>query len=217
MMGTLVIRKLCAAVAALLVSAGLVATLGAPSEARTFSPQTGPYVAVDANHASHGSDMVTFDVTQTSAGLQVANFKVGTRIIDATAIVSSANHHFSGCHGDTCIRGTWAAADRLYGEFKLRDSPHWTSYRGHPRPTPKPGTYVGSDGIEFRLVREDNGALWVRDFKIDGRLLGSGSAYVHLGSFSHGFSGFWLTATHVYGRYHRYGAVHGFNAAFRSS
>ena len=214
------LRKLCSVFAVLAVAAGLVATTGVASEASSFSPMTGHYVAVESHPGSHGSNMIVFELKRNShGGLQINGFKVGHQSYGNASVGS--DHKFSVCNNNYCYKGQWYNAGYVHGWFKSSGSSHWVEFVGDPRATPSDGMYMGSgdahpSSVGFTL-KNDHGNLIVKDFEINGKVYGN----VHLSngtfSVSHGgtaFQGFWNTAYSVYGQYKLHGTHHwvGFTA-----
>lgn len=206
------IRKVCSVLAALTVAAGLVAATSAASEATSFTPRSGHYVAAENYPGQHGSAMITFEVKHTGHGLQIQNFKVGHQGY-GNAMVGS-NHHFNVCNHHWCYKGLWYNDQYVSGSFKPHGSSHWTEFLGHPRPAPGPGMYAGSGmshpskAVDFTVVRE-HGNLVIKHFEIGGHVYGNAHVH-HDGTFdtSHGgtaFKGFWHTSSYVYGQYRLHG------------
>ncbi|MEP9363149.1 hypothetical protein ABLE68_09310 [Nocardioides sp. CN2-186] len=205
------IRKFATACAALAVAAGLVTASGVASEASSFTPSTGHYVAVESHPGSHGSNMITFEVKRLSHGaLQIQGFKVGHQGYGNATI--DHEHKFSVCNSHYCYKGQWYNAGYAHGWFKPSGSSHWVEFLGHPREMPGTGMYMGSgsshpSSVGFTLKNE-HGNLVVKGFKINGHVYGD--AHVSNGIFdtSHAgtsFRGFWHTATSVYGQYKLHG------------
>lgn len=205
------IRKLCSVFAALAVAAGLVATSGVASQASSFSPMTGHYVAAESQPGSHGSNMITFELKKNSHGaLQIHGFMVGHQGYGNASV--GHDHKFDVCNHHYCYKGQWYNAGYVHGWFKPSGSSHWVEFVGDPRATPGAGMYMGSgsahpSSVGFTLKHE-HGNLVVKGFKINGHVYGD--AHVSHGIFdtSHGgtaFRGFWQTSSLVYGQYKLHG------------
>ena len=201
------IRRICSAVAALTVAAGLVAASGAAGEATTVQPGWGPYVGTGITGTTHGPNKVTFRVS----GRDLYDIKIGDHSYGKARV--GEDNRFSVCTSNYCIRGWFPNPTHVFGEYQPAGSPYWYPFSAFPPATPRDGWYTGGrpshpgKTIHFRLVHEQGG-LTLKDFTIEGRVIGNAHArnsyYGHTFDVSHGgttFKGYWTHADSVTGHY----------------
>lgn len=200
------LRKLSSVLATLVLAAGLgLAASGSASA--SFVATTGHYVGAGHNP---GPVMVQFTYNHGS----LTGVKVGDRSFGDGSVTNAV---FDYCdRGGNCLRGRWYNSVYVGGDFKIAGHA-WTPFQVLPREEPARGNYSGfthpnfDTVVTFKAVNE-HGGLYLKDFRIGGRLIGS--AHVgHLGHFdtSHGgtsFKGFWDSAHHVWGQYKLHGTHH---------